>query len=168
MSLFSIVQILTLLSENLNVYDAILAFAFEWVVAAVIYVVLVYQLTKRRVELLEQKQSIGQMAIYAVTISMFAGIIVGVFNHISIGVIGYEVYIARYCEMLDMLTASIAEQPGQSQEIVRLKEQITTLEPASMFEDIVAQANTYMVYGVMVGLISAIVLKRKLKRQKEE
>ncbi len=160
-----------------------LIISIEGIVAAVLFVGMLYYFTRRlakgwneRVEYMGQvlnvKFSYSRALSYVLTVSMLASIIVGVASTIYVDIVGYDIYLAAQIayieETVDFVNA--AGQMSGSENFVSVKSmedfvsQLEASERPSMFANIISLMSSYMLYGGLTGLIVAAVARRNIKQ----
>ena len=162
---------------------AICIIFIEGIVAAVLFVGMLYYFTRRlaknwneRVEymgqVLDVKFSYSRALSYVLTVSMLASVIVGVASTIYVDIIGYDIYLAAQIayieETVDFVNA--AGQMSGSENLVSVESmedfvsQLEASERPSMFANIISLMSSYMLYGGLTGLVVAAVARRNIKQ----
>jgi hypothetical protein len=143
---------------------------FEWLLVTGLYFVLAYFFTRsfaRKVVIIREREkaSVPEFTyldglLYIVQISMLAGVIVAIGSHLYMhNVVGYNEYITANIEMLqESFMASRMAMPGSLQEMIQVMKEAT--EP-TIIESLIGSIWNYMIAGVFVGAIVAIVTKRR-------
>jgi hypothetical protein len=155
----------------------------EGIVAAVLFVGMLYYFTRRlakgwneRVEymgqVLDVKFSYSRALSYVLTVSMLASVIVGVASTIYVDIIGYDIYLAAQIayieETVDFVNA--AGQMSGSENLLSVESmedfvsQLEASERPSMFANIISLMSSYMLYGGLTGLVVAAVARRNIKQ----
>lgn len=155
----------------------------EGIVAAVLFVGMLYYFTRRlaknwneRVEymgqVLDVKFSYSRALSYVLTVSMLASVIVGVASTIYVDIVGYDIYLAAQIayieETVDFVNA--AGQMSGSENLVSVESmedfvsQLEASERPSMFANIISLMSSYMLYGGLTGLVVAAVARRNIKQ----
>ena len=172
-----------MLFSGLSLGTSSLILLLEGLVAAVVFVGMLYYFTRRlakgwdeKVEFMGQvldvKFSYSRALSYVLTVSMLASIIVGVASTIYIDVVGYDVYIAAQIdyvqETVDFVKAygQISGDEGvlSAKGMENMIMQMETSERPSMFATIISLMSSYMLYGGLVGLVIAAVARRNVKK----
>ena len=172
-----------MLFSGLSLGTSSLILLLEGLVAAVVFVGMLYYFTRRlakgwdeKVEFMGQvldvKFSYSRALSYVLTVSMLASIIVGVASTIYIDVVGYDVYIAAQIdyvqETVDFVKAygqMSGDEGGLSAKgMENMIMQMETSERPSMFATIISLMSSYMLYGGLVGLVIAAVARRNVKK----
>ena len=140
----------------------------EWIVMAVVYVILINSFTRgyARKQLAIQKEfqhfSYSNGLSYAILISMLAGIIVAIGGYIFLhAVIGYDNFVdSNIAFITNAFREAKTEIPQDVQ--VMLKDMKTN--PAlSIIDTLIASVWNYLLSGAIVGAIVAIFTRRKLQ-----
>ena len=172
-----------MLFSGLSLGTSSLILLLEGIIAAVVFVGMLYYFTRRlakgwneKVEFMGQvldvKFSYSRALSYVLTVSMLASIIVGVASTIYIDVVGYDVYIAAQIdyvqETVDFVKAygQISGDEGalSAKGMENMIMQMETSERPSMFATIISLMSSYMLYGGLVGLVIAAVARRNVKK----
>lgn len=172
-----------MLFSGLSLGTSSLILLLEGLVAAVVFVGMLYYFTRRlakgwdeKVEFMGQvldvKFSYSRALSYVLTVSMLASIIVGVASTIYVDVVGYDVYIAAQIdyvqETVDFVKAygQISGDEGvlSAKGMENMIMQMETSERPSMFANIISLMSSYMLYGGLVGLVIAAVARRNVKK----
>ena len=172
-----------MLFSGLSLGTSSLILLLEGIIAAVVFVGMLYYFTRRlakgwneKVEFMGQvldvKFSYSRALSYVLTVSMLASIIVGVASTIYIDVVGYDVYIAAQIdyvqETIDFVKAygqmSGDEGALSAKGMENMIMQMETSERPSMFATIISLMSSYMLYGGLVGLVIAAVARRNVKK----
>lgn len=156
------------------------------IVSMVIYCCLMYIFTKNYSKLVVKERTelphftYGNGLSYAILISMLAGVIVAIGSYIVIhGIIGYENYMASYVELIKNEIWWLQQmQPhvniSLTGAIEMFKQILSNLESAqepTLITTIIASAWSYLISGVLVGVIVAIFTRRKpqiVKKNEEQ
>ena len=172
-----------MLFSGLSLGTSSLILLLEGLVAAVVFVGMLYYFTRRlakgwdeKVEFMGQvldvKFSYSRALSYVLTVSMLASIIVGVASTIYIDVVGYDVYIAAQIDYVQE-TVDFVKAYGQmsgdegvlsAKGMENMIMQMETSERPSMFATIISLMSSYMLYGGLVGLVIAAVARRNVKK----
>lgn len=171
------------LFSDLGLGASSLIIFIEGIVAAVLFVGMLYYFTRRlakswneRVEYMGQvltvKFSYSRALSYVLTVSMLASVIVGVASTIYVDIIGYDIYLAAQIayieETVDFVNA--AGQMSGSENLVSVESmedfvsQLEASERPSMFANIISLMSSYMLYGGLTGLVVAAVARRNIKQ----
>ena len=171
------------LFSDLGLGASSLIIFIESIVAAVLFVGMLYYFTRRlannwneRVEYMGQvlnvKFSYSRALSYVLTVSMLASVIVGVASTIYVDIIGYDIYLAAQIayieETVDFVNA--AGQMSGSENLVSVESmedfvsQLEASERPSMFANIISLMSSYMLYGGLTGLVVAAVARRNIKQ----
>ena len=172
-----------MLFSGLSLGTSSLILLLEGIIAAVVFVGMLYYFTRRlakgwdeKVEFMGQvldvKFSYSRALSYVLTVSMLASIIVGVASTIYVDVVGYDVYIAAQIdyvqETIDFVKAygqmSGDEGALSAKGMENMIMQMETSERPSMFATIISLMSSYMLYGGLVGLVIAAVARRNVKK----
>jgi hypothetical protein len=172
-----------MLFSGLSLGTSSIILLLEGLVAAVVFVGMLYYFTRRlakgwdeKVEFMGQvldvKFSYSRALSYVLTVSMLASIIVGVASTIYVDVVGYDVYIAAQIdyvqETVDFVKAygQISGDEGvlSAKGMENMIMQMETSERPSMFATIISLMSSYMLYGGLVGLVIAAVARRNVKK----
>jgi hypothetical protein len=172
-----------MLFSGLSLGTSSIILLLEGLVAAVVFVGMLYYFTRRlakgwdeKVEFMGQvldvKFSYSRALSYVLTVSMLASIIVGVASTIYVDVVGYDVYIAAQIdyvqETVDFVKAygQISGDEGvlSAKGMENMIMQMETSERPSMFANIISLMSSYMLYGGLVGLVIAAVARRNVKK----
>lgn len=171
------------LFSDLGLGASSLIIFIEGIVAAVLFVGMLYYFTRRlakgwneRVEymgqVLDVKFSYSRALSYVLTVSMLASVIVGVASTIYVDIVGYDIYLAAQIayieETVDFVNA--AGQMSGSENLVSVESmedfvsQLEASERPSMFANIISLMSSYMLYGGLTGLVVAAVARRNIKQ----
>lgn len=171
------------LFSDLSLGASSLIIFIEGIVAAVLFVGMLYYFTRRlakgwdeRVEymgqVLDVKFSYSRALSYVLTVSMLASVIVGVASTIYVDIVGYDIYLAAQIayieETVDFINA--AGQMSGSENLVSVESmedfvsQLEASERPSMFANIISLMSSYMLYGGLTGLVVAAVARRNIKQ----
>jgi hypothetical protein len=171
------------LFSDLGLGASSLIIFIEGIVAAVLFVGMLYYFTRRlaknwneRVEymgqVLDVKFSYSRALSYVLTVSMLASVIVGVASTIYVDIIGYDIYLAAQIayieETVDFVNA--AGQMSGSENLLSVESmedfvsQLEASERPSMFANIISLMSSYMLYGGLTGLVVAAVARRNIKQ----
>ena len=172
-----------MLFSGLSLGTSSLILLLEGLVAAVVFVGMLYYFTRRlakgwdeKVEfmgqMLDVKFSYSRALSYVLTVSMLASIIVGVASTIYVDVVGYDVYIAAQIdyvqETVDLVSAYVQVSGDEgvlsAKGMENMIMQMETSERPSMFATIISLMSSYMLYGGLVGLVIAAVARRNVKK----
>jgi hypothetical protein len=172
-----------MLFSGLSLGTSSLILLLEGIIAAVVFVGMLYYFTRRlakgwdeKVEFMGQvldvEFSYSRALSYVLTVSMLASIIVGVASTIYVDVVGYDVYIAAQIdyvqETVDFVKAygQISGDEGvlSAKGMENMIMQMETSERPSMFATIISLMSSYMLYGGLVGLVIAAVARRNVKK----
>jgi hypothetical protein len=172
-----------MLFSGLSLGTSSIILLLEGLVAAVVFVGMLYYFTRRlakgwdeKVEFMGQvldvKFSYSRALSYVLTVSMLASIIVGVASTIYVDVVGYDVYIAAQIdyvqETVDFVKAygQISGDEGvlSAKGMENMIMQMETSERPSMFANIISLMSSYLLYGSLVGLVIAAVARRNVKK----
>jgi hypothetical protein len=148
----------------------------EWIVMAVVYVILINSFTRgyARKQLASQQGfqhfSYGNGLSYAILISMLAGIIVAIGGYIFLhGIVGYDNYIdANINLVVGVFKDAKMEVPQNVQEMI--KEMKAIPEP-SIINTLISSVWSYLLSGAIIGSIVAIFTRRKpqiVKKNEEQ
>lgn len=170
------------LFSDLGLGASSLIIFIEGIVAAVLFVGMLYYFTRRlakgwneRVEymgqVLDVKFSYSRALSYVLTVSMLASVIVGVASTIYVDIVGYDTFLAAQIayieETVDFVNA--AGQMSGSENLVSVESmedfvsQLEASERPSMFANIISLMSSYMLYGGLTGLVVAAVARRNIK-----
>lgn len=171
------------LFSDLGLGASSLIIFIEGIVAAVLFVGMLYYFTRRlaknwdeKVEymgqVLDVKFSYSRALSYVLTVSMLASVIVGVASTIYVDIVGYDIYLAAQIayieETVDFVNA--AGQMSGSENLVSVESmedfvsQLEASERPSMFANIISLMSSYMLYGGLTGLVVAAVARRNIKQ----
>ena len=176
------VMLASLIAENLMlIYGCslnwMIAFMFEWLVAAGLFCYLLYRFTSNysRLVMAERENgpylpyfSYGEGWLYVVKISILAGIVVSVGGYVfQYLVIGDDTYIEATANLVRNITADITQ--GQvsaaTQEMYASLEQnlaeIKAMPKPSFFSVLLSGITSYLFIGSIIGLIVAAITKRE-------
>lgn len=132
----------------------------EMIAATVAFVWLLHRFTKRRAMAapMEEGFPYGSGLIYAFTISVLTGVIVGFASYLFIEVVGYQNYVEGYVGRIDQMGAMM---PGSEALIDDLVEAVESSPKPSIFDNILASVNNYIITGTILGLIIARMVRRE-------
>ena len=172
-----------MLFSGLGLGISSLIILIEGLLAAVIFVGMLYYFTRRlakgwneRVEFMGQvldvKFSYSRALSYVLTVSMLASIIVGVAGTIYVDVVGYDEYLTaqiNYIEETVEFVKAYGQMAGDegllsAKGMESMITQMETSERPSMFATIISLMSSYMLYGGLVGLVIAAVARRNVKK----
>ena len=171
------------LFSDLGLGASSLIIFIEGIVAAVLFVGMLYYFTRRlakgwneRVEYMGQvltvKFSYSRALSYVLTVSMLASVIVGVASTIYVDIVGYDTFLAAQIayieETVDFVNAAGQMSGSENLVSVELMEdfvsQLEASERPSMFANIISLMSSYMLYGGLTGLVVAAVARRNIKQ----
>lgn len=171
------------LFSDLGLGASSLIIFIEGIVAAVLFVGMLYYFTRRlakswneRVEymgqVLDVKFSYSRALSYVLTVSMLASVIVGVASTIYVDIIGYDIYLAAQIAYIEETVdfVNVAGQMSGSENLVSVESmedfvsQLEASERPSMFANIISLMSSYMLYGGLTGLVVAAVARRNIKQ----
>lgn len=140
---------------------------FEWIAVVAVHYYLLHRFTRSRSQLYtpEEGFTFGQGYAYLLTISGFAGILLGIVQYIYVHVIlGYENYTTK---LMDAMTSMISQSGGIPASMEGIFSQImtqiqTTPEP-SVISTVWSGFFMSVLFGALFGLIIAGVLARPEK-----
>lgn len=165
MALSRIFERYQLVFRDADIASISVAYLFEWFIAVVIFIWLLYRFTRRRAEACDPAVgfSYGQALSYILLVSMLAGIIVGAADTIYIGAMGYENYVdgllRRIAEMRDIYIEA-GYSPTDVAIFNDMAHEIRTSEPPSMFANVFSAFDSYILFGGLPGLIIAAFVRR--------
>ncbi|MFR9620321.1 MAG: DUF4199 family protein [Rikenellaceae bacterium] len=169
MSLSRIVEFNMILSGDVTKFSLL---ALEWPLSIAVYVYIIYRANKRRAASMPKwvGYPMGVAINYAVTISIFASLIVGICSHIYVvgEVGGYDVYTARMLESLEGVVAqtelSDSTQALYDEAFSNTEGLLANAkdEPApSMFSTLISIMSNYIISGFIIGFIVSFFVRRK-------
>ena len=172
MALSSVLEQYLLFFSELSLVRATAIYVVEWLIMVAIYAFMLFFFARQRVAQCDPQygMSFSQVLSYVILVSMFAGVMVGVANTLYIDAEGYALYVdgmlLRLDQMVDMLPAKIAADEyalfEESADIIRSAEQPT------IFNNIFASLNRYIIGGAFVGVIIAAIVRRDPVQQINE
>lgn len=171
------------LFSDLGLGASSLIIFIEGIVAAVLFVGMLYYFTRRlakgwneRVEcmgqVLDVKFSYSRALSYVLTVSMLASVIVGVASTIYVDIVGYDIYLAAQIAYIEETVdfVNVAGQMSGSENLLSVESmedfvsQLEASERPSMFANIISLMSSYMLYGGLTGLVVAAVARRNIKQ----
>lgn len=139
----------------------------EMIVAAAAFVWLIYYFTKRYSVAVMQPQQVKMFSYgaglgYAASVSIFAGIIVGLGRYILHSfVIGHKAYVNGMIDSLQQIIEGSPEMAAMGDMYNQMLAQIATQPEPSIFATIGSTVWSYMLWGVIVGLFVAGIVKKE-------
>lgn len=144
-----------------------MALGLEWIVVVVLHYYLLHRYTRSHSMLytVEEGFSFGQGYGYLLTVSGFAGIIVGLGQFLYLHVIlGYSVYIERYIVSLQSILSQGGGVPASMESLLsQTFNQLQTMPEPSALRTVFASIFSSLLFGAIFGLIIAGVLSRAPK-----
>lgn len=146
----------------------ILTAGIECIVAAVAYVWLLFRFTKRASFKLGSREkgfSYAQGLLYAIWVSLFAGIVVGLGNYLYLHYfVGYDNYVEWMMTEVRQVMHSMKSMPSMAAAYNNMQLTLSALaerpEP-NVFESISSSIFSYCIWGLIVGLFVAGMTKRQ-------
>lgn len=142
-------------------------FVVEWLVAAVLFIWLLYKFTKRCAKLSPAEVGFNYVMAfgYAMVVAVLAGVVVGVMHHIYIRIVGYDAFVDGYILLIDEYMSLIGDAGIVMPEefYVALDEACDVVrksEAPTMMQSIFSSLNTYMFAAFVPSLIIAAVVRR--------
>lgn len=159
MALSRVIESYLLINLDLSLNTMSVIVFVEMIVAAIAFVWLLYRFTKRRSLAAEAELGFtyGQGLIYAFFISVLAGVLVGVASHLFFAVVGYESYVERYVTRIDQMGAMM---PGSEALIDDLVDAMESSTRPTIWDNLLASVNNYIIAGTILGLIIAFKVRR--------
>ncbi|MFI3301547.1 MAG: DUF4199 family protein [Rikenellaceae bacterium] len=142
----------------------------EWVVVAVLYVILLYQVAKNRaVQIYDTVGfSFGQSLNYAMIVSMFASVIVAAMTYVYINSVvgGYSIFIRAFTESAIKVLSETGVEGGimdmYTDTLTRIDSE-GVVEP-TIFTTLLSTLSTYILAGIAAGAAVSLVVKSKIKK----
>ena len=172
MGLSRIIENTLQLQGSMPITTTYLILAVEMIASMAIFVWLLYRFTKRRAMAADPAEGFpyGQGLIYAFVVSVLTGVVVGLANTLYIVAIGYESYVEGVIANLESTASFVAsiDTTGAAVDSYNdmMDTMIETIESTprpSVFANIFASLNSYIVWGTLVGLIIARAVRREPK-----
>lgn len=143
----------------------------EMLAVAVLFVYLVWRFAKRAsMEFGDEEvgYSYGQGLLYVITLSVLAGIVVGLGSYVYMHfIIGYENYIEKVSAMYSSLLSTAAIPASVASVYEQMLEQIQSQPEPSIFGTLWSSLWSYLFWGLIVGLFVAAAVKRDPKLSDE-
>jgi hypothetical protein len=142
----------------------------EMILSLVLFIWLVYRFTKRRSLSAEPREGFpyGYGLVYVFVQSVLAGVVVGLANTLFIAIVGYDVYVEALIEQMDSAASMLASvdpmsasTSGYQDMVDTLVEGIESSSRPSVFDNILAALNNYIIGGTLLGLIIAYSVRRE-------
>ena len=158
------------LQVDMPIMTSYIILSVEMLIVAGLFVWLLYRFVKRRSLSVDPRMGFnyGQGLIYAFTLSVLTGILVGLANTLFVAVVGYQTYVDSLIATLDRTVEFISgiDQTGAAVESYEKMADtlIETLESSSrpsVFDNILASLNNYITWGTLSGLIIARIVRRE-------
>lgn len=144
----------------------------EWCSVAVIFVVALYRLTRRRAKESDPQVGYGyaQALSYILLISALTGVVVGVVHMLFISVIGYDGYVEGMLHRIDEMRSMMLASGGGSYNALfeQMVSGLRSAEQPTIIDYVILSANNYILCGGVVGLIIAGFVRREPTIRREE
>ena len=144
----------------------------EWCSVAVIFVVALYRLTRRRAKESDPQVGYGyaQALSYMLLISALTGVVVGVVHMLFISVIGYDGYVEGMLHRIDEMRSMMLASGGGSYNALfeQMVSGLRSAEQPTIIDYVILSANNYILCGGVVGLIIAGFVRREPTIRREE
>lgn len=162
-----------MLISGISVTGLAIVLMVEMIGSAVLFVWLVHRFVKRRSLSADPREGFtyGQGLIYSFVISVLAGVVVGLANALFIMGMGYENFVDATIARLEQTFEYMASYDSTGvaadsyeQMIDATIEALETQRRPTVFDNIIASLNSYIVWGTLLGLIIA----RRVRREPEQ
>lgn len=144
----------------------------EWCSVAVIFVVALYRLTRRRAKESDPQVGYGyaQALSYILLISALTGVVVGVVHMLFISIIGYDGYVEGMLHRIDEMRSMMLASGGGSYNALfeQMVSGLRSAEQPTIIDYVISSANNYILCGGVVGLIIAGFVRREPTIRREE
>ena len=172
MSLSLIVEQYIMVCSPLSLAMGSFIYFVEWCSVAVIFVVALYRLTRRRAKESDPQVGYGyaQALSYILLISALTGVVVGVVHMLFISVIGYDGYVEGMLHRIDEMRNMMLASGGGSYNALfeQMVSGLRSAEQPTIIDYVILSANNYILCGGVVGLIIAGFVRREPTIRREE
>ena len=172
MSLSLIVEQYIMVCSPLSLAMGSFIYFVEWCSVAVIFVVALYRLTRRRAKDSDPQVGYGyaQALSYILLISALTGVVVGVVHMLFISVIGYDGYVEGMLHRIDEMRSMMLASGGGSYNALfeQMVSGLRSAEQPTIIDYVILSANNYILCGGVVGLIIAGFVRREPTIRREE
>ena len=172
MSLSLIVEQYIMVCSPLSLAMGSFIYFVEWCSVAVIFVVALYRLTRRRAKESDPQVGYGyaQALSYILLISALTGVVVGVVHMLFISVIGYDGYVEGMLHRIDEMRSMMLASGGGSYNALfeQMVSGLRSAEQPTIIDYVISSANNYILCGGVVGLIIAGFVRREPTIRREE
>lgn len=173
MSLSLVVEQYIMVCSPLSLAMGSFLYFVEWCSVAVIFVVALYRLTRRRAKESDPQSGYGyaQALSYMLLVSLLTGIVVGVAHMLFIAVIGYDSYVEGMLHRIDEMRSMMLMSGGGSSYNALFEQMVSGLRSAeqpTIIDYVISSANNYILCGGFVGLIIAGFVRREPTIRREE
>ena len=144
---------------DISMGKASLVVSIEMLIVAVFFVWYIYRSVKRRSLEASDEQGFAYSTglFYIFLMSVLTGVLVGLGQTIFVGVIGYDTYIegiiSRYEDMMSLM-------PMQNAMFEEMLNELSSSPKPSVFDNVIASVNNYIISGGIIGLLVAGVVRR--------
>lgn len=162
-----------MLISDISLVTLVLVFMAKMIGAVVLFVWLMHRFVKRRSLSVDPREGFtyGQGLIYCFVISVLAGVVVGLANALFVMGMGYENFVEATISRLEQTFEFVALQDttgvtsnSYEQMIDATIEALESQRRPTVFDNIIASMNNYIVWGTLLGLI----LARNVRREPQE
>ena len=173
MSLSMLIEQYIMVCSPLSLAMGSFLYFVEWCSVAVIFVVALYRLTRRRAKESDPQSGYGyaQALSYMLLVSLLTGIVVGVAHMLFIAVIGYDSYVEGMLHRIDEMRSMMLTSAGDTSYgslFAQMTSSLRSAEQPSIFDYVIASVNNYIICGGFVGLILASFVRVEPTIRREE
>lgn len=167
MSLSMIFEHYILYYSDVALGKAMTLYLLEWVAVVGIYIWLLYRFTKNFSNNFEPEEGFSfVMGIgFAMTLNLLVAVIVGMASTIFYSIAGFEGLIEGYIGRIDEMMSTVGDNNLAMQSLAAdmdaLRDNVRAMEQPSMLMSIVGTVSNYVMWGIVIDAIIALVLRRK-------
>ncbi len=138
----------------------------EWCAVAVLFVVSLYRMAKRRAAATDPAEGFGfsQAFAYMLLVSLLTGVVVGVANMLFISAVGYESYVAGIIGRIDEMRSMVSSAgmaAGYNSMFEQMVSSLRSAEQPTIIDYVLSATNNYIIFGGIVALLTASMVRRE-------
>ena len=173
MSLSYIFERYLLAFSDMDLLKASAVYCLEWIVACVVFVLILARFTRRRAEAvpMEMPVTYSYLLSYILLTAMLSGVLVGVADTLYVSSMGYDVYVAGLVgriEQLQQMYINMGVSASDMAIFEQYADQLRYVEQPSMLLTVFGKLQTYAIMGAIPGFIIASVNSRRVRRMREQ